>query len=76
MIEPNRLTDPAERATRERVEVVFTAVDAFSPGQLADLVIGARDQDERDRLLRIVQDAVAAHGRDVRAARRGPKRRA
>jgi hypothetical protein len=64
VIEPNRLTDPAERAARERVEVVFTAVDAFSPGQLADLVISARDQDERDRLLRIVQGAVAAHGRD------------
>ena len=64
MVEPNRLTDPAERAARERVEVVFAAVDAYAPGQLSDLIIGARDPEERDRLLGILDDAVAAHGRD------------
>ncbi len=64
MVEPNRLTDPAERAARERVEVVFGAIDAYSPGQLSDLIIGARDPEERDRLLGILDDAVDAHGRE------------
>ena len=64
MIEPNRLTDTANRAARERVEVVFAAIDAYAPGQLSDLVIGHRDPEQRDRLLATLDDAVAAHGRE------------
>ena len=64
MPEPNRLTNPAEQAARERVEVVFAAIDAYSPGQLSNLVIGHRDPEQRDRLLATVDDAVAAHGRE------------
>lgn len=64
MIEPNRLTDPADRAARERVEEVFAAIDRLSPDQLWGVVIGARDMDERKRSLAILESAVAARRRD------------
>ena len=64
MIEPNRLTDPADRAARERVDEVFAAVDRLSPDQLWGVVIGARDMDERERSLATLEAAVATRRRD------------
>ena len=64
MIEPNRLTVPADRAARERVDEIFAAIDRLSPDQLWGVVIGARDMDERARSLATLEAAVAARRRD------------
>jgi hypothetical protein len=64
VIEPNRLSLPGEAAARERVEVVFKAIDGMTPERLHGVVLSPRDGDERDRLVGTLEGAVAAAGRD------------
>ena len=63
MIEPNRISLPGEAAARERVEVVFAAIDRMTPERLHGMVLSPRDGDERDRLVGTLEGAVAAAGR-------------
>ncbi len=64
MIEPNRLSTPGEAAARQRVEVVFEAIDRLAPSVLAEAAIGRTDPDERDRLLDVLDAAVIRSGRE------------
>jgi hypothetical protein len=63
VIQPNRLTDPAERAARERVEVVFAALDRLSRDELWGLVISPRPEVDRDQLLASLESAAATRRR-------------
>ena len=61
MIEPNRLSVPGEAAARQRVEVVFEAIDRIPTDRLHGVALSPRE--DRDRLVETLEGAVAAAGR-------------
>jgi hypothetical protein len=65
VIEPNRLSAPGEAAARQRVEVVFAAIDGIPTDRLHGVALSPRDGDKRDRLIEMLEGAVAAAGRDA-----------
>ena len=61
MIQPNRLSVPGEAAARQRVEVVFEAIDGIPTDRLHGVALSPRE--DRDRLVETLEGAVAAAGR-------------